>query len=332
LFNTYNDNDNINLLQQNIDNSITFLEYINTHFEFNQYIIILLQIALTLEIAQTKCGFVHNDLTPWNIILQKYQQPVTIQYHLSYNKTYTIKSNIVAVVIDYEKSHVIYRGFHYGKINMFSTSTIQDILSLISTSIYEVVQLPNVDADKVYKLVNFISGTDYHPAKFVKKPNDNFGEIKYFFGKTKKFSELISCKKYQLEEYTPINFVEYIIKHLPPCKNNFYSCSTYIEKPKNNVKQMFDFYTSNNVQEKIKSFTDFFDRIILYKDIDSKNLFLSYYIIQKLTESCDTVFEDMKKFVLYYLVVRHQRLHLKLNVQSVQNYYTLSFKINTGFL
>jgi hypothetical protein len=259
IFNTYQEGENINLLQQNISDGISLLQYIKSYFNFETYLGILVQIALTLQIAQDKCGFVHNDLSPWNIILKKYTQPVSIQYNIGYNKVYVIKSNIIPVIIDCEKSHVIYKGLHYGKNNMFFTSTIQDIISILSTTIYEISQLENIDVDKLINLSNFITNTRYRKEPFQRR--NCIGDIRHFFGRTKKFSELISSEKYELETYKPLDFVDYIVNYVSPLKNILYVSSEYNALLKSNTRQIFNFYLSDNINLRLKSFTDFFDRI-----------------------------------------------------------------------
>ena len=295
IFNTYQEHENINLLQQNVDNSITLLEYIKSHFNFETYLNILLQISLALQIAQDKCGFVHNDLTPWNIILQKYKYPVTIKYNVSYNKTYSIKSNIIPVIIDYEKSHIIYKGYHYGKVNMFSTSTIQDILTILSTTIYELTYLENVNLNKLVYLSNFITNTKYCNQQF-KINNNPIGNIRYFFGKTKKFSELISSEKYELENFRPLDFVNYILNEISPFKNILNIDTEYSIEYKPAINHIFT-HVLENVDLQLKNFTDIFDKILNFKIEQRENVFLSYYIGQKLLNECEHAFTNIKKIL-----------------------------------
>ncbi len=37
---------------------------------FKNVLEVLFQIILSIQFAQEQCGFIHNDLTPWNIIIQ----------------------------------------------------------------------------------------------------------------------------------------------------------------------------------------------------------------------------------------------------------------------
>ena len=113
-------------------NGYTFEKWIKSDkFNMTDYLFILIQISLSLQFAQQYCGFVHYDLTPWNIVIQEIKVPVTFDYILAHNKVYQIKTKYIPVIIDYGKSHVIYKNIHYGFVNMYKISTIQDILSIL---------------------------------------------------------------------------------------------------------------------------------------------------------------------------------------------------------
>ena len=67
-------------------------------------------------------------------------------YILSHEKVVRVKTNIIPVIIDYGKSHVIHDKIHHGFINMFQVSTIQDIITLLIKSIEQVI-LKSLDKD-----------------------------------------------------------------------------------------------------------------------------------------------------------------------------------------
>jgi len=61
----------------------TLKSYIDSNkFVFKEFIEITLQLCLALYIAQKQCGFVHWDLTPWNIMLKRTTEYNTISYDL----------------------------------------------------------------------------------------------------------------------------------------------------------------------------------------------------------------------------------------------------------
>jgi hypothetical protein len=67
--------------------------------KFEEYIKILYISALAIYNAQKKMNFVHWDLTPWNIILKREEKEVELNYIISENKIYSIKSNIIPIFV-----------------------------------------------------------------------------------------------------------------------------------------------------------------------------------------------------------------------------------------
>ena len=98
-----------------------------------------MQLCLAIEVAQKNCCLVHYDLTPWNIILQRLNSPMTIEYALSYDRVIRVRTSVIPVIIDYGKSHVVYDEIHHGYINMFKVSTIHDVISILVTSIDQII-------------------------------------------------------------------------------------------------------------------------------------------------------------------------------------------------
>ena len=193
-----------------IPNSITLFEYIKSEsFKFNDYLYIILQICLCLHISQVKCNFVHYDLTPWNILLQFLDDEETIDYKIDNNKVVTIKTKIIPIIIDYGKSYVSFENKHHGFIKLFKFSKSQDIISILLTSVYEIIVYKHLEYSEfqnLLKLANFLSGTTYRREKF-----RNSKELKKFLIVHKKYSYLIGSNKYELENRSPMDLYYYIL-------------------------------------------------------------------------------------------------------------------------
>jgi hypothetical protein len=185
-----------------------FLEWIKKNFNMKDFLLILIQLAYALEIAQKRVGFVHNDLAPWNIMIQTYDKPKKIEYLLSFNKIVRIETNIVPVIIDYGKSHIITADLeHCGYINMFKMSTIEDIITILLTSLTEIPFNQSI-VNEILILANFLSGNKYRKEKFNKMT-----DVNYFFSINKRYAERIVANKYELENKTPLDFVGYILEN-----------------------------------------------------------------------------------------------------------------------
>jgi len=263
----------------------TLKEYINSdNFNLHEYFLILVQIALSLHISQQKYCFVHYDLTPWNIVLKVFDKPVDLYYNIDLNKVYKISTKIIPVIIDYGKSHVVYKKFHYGFTKLYKSSTIQDLLSILITSLYEIsTRKLNVNETKeIIKLSNFFTGTKYIYKRFVYE-NNGFVKLKFFLRKSKNYSEMLESEKYELEKLTPIDFINYIKKNF---NYNNYFC---IDKIYNNIynygspNQVFHYILSSTKEEQLETYNIFFNNmyLILSKINNLQYTFLKIYYLQK---------------------------------------------------
>ena len=100
LYKTIKDNSKFyNVITEYIEGQ-TLKDYISCQeFTFQQYIFIILQVCLALHVAQKEVSLVHNDLTPWNIIIQRLDNPVTVDYVINRTKVIRIKTDIIPTVI-----------------------------------------------------------------------------------------------------------------------------------------------------------------------------------------------------------------------------------------
>lgn len=274
---SYNSSDSTNVIVEHIHGN-TFLEYLKgKDFNMEEYLFILIQLFLALQVAQNVCGFVHWDAMPWNIIIQRLPTPVTFDYIISYNRVMRVTTKVIPVIIDYGKSHVIHEEHHYGVINMFKMSTVQDVLSILFTTVYEIMdrrdRLPQNDMRNLFKLMNYISGNTFRYEKF-----NTVRDIKSFLYKKKKFSIMSASEKYELEDMNPIDFVDHIM-----------TLGTFSVHETNEVKytmnignarQVFDFILSKTEKDRLSSYKNVFLRIKQCSIPQPDNLFFIYYTAQ----------------------------------------------------
>jgi len=123
-----------------------------------------------------------------------------------------VTSRVIPTIIDMGRSHVVFMNEHYGNINMFSSSTVQDILTLLVTSVSDIAnfQLDKSSAITLITLANFLAPSGYCPKPFSYNITTGLSQIKSFFCKASKYTELISSDKYELESKTPLDFINYI--------------------------------------------------------------------------------------------------------------------------
>jgi hypothetical protein len=260
------------------------------NYNFKDYLFILIQIALSIQIAQDTCGFVHYDLTPWNIILKNVD--VSIDYPISYKQVYNIKTNLVPIIIDYGKSKIIYKNQHYGFINMYKTSTIQDIITIIITSLNEIVD-DGSNSNNILKLSRFLI-SEYCSVD----DTSSIYKLKKFISRSKSFEKISNSNKFDLEEKNPIDFVNYIIKNFKEYKFNITSKKYFSNiMDVSNPRQICEYIRSHNIEERISSYTDVFYRIKKSSIPLPRNVLFLYYSVQKIIHNLLSVNIQLENFL-----------------------------------
>ena len=297
-------------------------------FNMQDYIFILIQLAMALEVAQSVGGFVHYDLAPWNIMIQEIPNPISFDYMLDGTNVFRVTTKIIPVIIDYGKSHVIYKNNHHGYINMYRMSTIQDIISVLLSSLNIVTQfnLSKKDVSDVIKLANFLSGTGYRQKPFKLAGPNGVSDVQFFISRARKYAELISSDKHELEQKTPWDFVKYIMK-------NFTYKFTYekIDSPvfrinRGNPRQVFEYVLSSTPEEKTKTFLDVFDRVIACDFPEPVNMFFSYYAAQSLEESVTSVYTLMTQYLKAEKLGEVGSKRYKKAIKKIKNVYSEKLK------
>nr|QBK85344.1 MAG: glycosyl transferase family 90 and serine/threonine-protein kinase domain protein [Iridovirus LCIVAC01] len=289
VFGSFWKNDSVNLVTEYIP-GITFDQYLrHPDFNFREYVWILLQLALALDVAQNKSGFVHYDLYPWNIIIQRLRYPYVFDYKLRDGKIIRISTKIMPVIIDYGKSHCIYKNKHYGLVNPYKTSTIHDIISILVSSMFIITTKQRIDRRNialVIKLINFIGGTKY-TNKLVFK---NLNQIRSFTSNAKRYTEMLISKKYELEKRTPLDFFSYILSNFQI--EGSITPIEFIQYPVEigNARQVFEYIISKNVQERIESYLNVFYRLKMCTIPIRKNHFFLYYAVQNIYKNIHQVY------------------------------------------
>lgn len=281
---------------------ITLADYMKSKKLFNlgDLMSILAQICLAIQVAQNRCGLVHYDLAPWNIILQPSNDYVVVDYVISYDNVIRVKTNLVPVIIDYGKAHVIVDQEHHGFIDMFRVSTIQDVLSILLYSLDSIIKnhtLEKKDFSALMRLSEFIVGTKYRRNKF-----KGAKDLKSFLQSAVKYTTLITQPKYELEDRSPMDLFKWIYKiggkyNLSFVKN--YSKTKVVRNimDKSNGRQIFEYILSNTTEERAQTYFNVFSRLKQCTIPQPKNLFFVYYAVQAFITNLKSVNDDMNQFL-----------------------------------
>lgn len=268
-----------------------FLKY--DKFNMYDFTLIFAQICLALEVAQKRCGFVHWDLKPWNIMIQRFDRPKVFDYAVDVDKIYRVKTNIVPVIIDYGKSHVIYNNTHHGFINPYRFSSVQDILTLLLTSVNQIVTEKRLSKDEFSNLMNisnFVSGTKYRRNNF-----RTAKDLREFTHESKKYTNLISADLYDLENKGCLDMLAHIMKtvSIPITKTENYINSM----GKGNAQQVFEYIFSPDTKSRLKTYENVFVKLMHSTIPQPKCKFFMYYAAQTIETNVKSVWSSFKKFL-----------------------------------
>ena len=294
------------LISEKIE-GMTFQNYLlSNSFSVSEYLQMILQICLALQVAQNSCAFVHYELMPWNIVIQEKQNYEEITYNIGYNKNLTpnivkIVSNKIPVIIDFGKSHIIHDTKHYGFVDMYNTKTDQDILTIVLKSVRIILEKNLNDPivnEVCLHLVNFFANTNFIPDKF---SLTNIDALKFFLQSSTTYDiftslELNSGKTpYDLFSYTT-KIMEFMNK-----KRNL----TFVSHPPQSIclmdygngRQIFHFILSKTDEERIQTYVDFFSNFSC-SSLDTNNLFFTYYIAQTIEKNLSSVKQEMIEYLV----------------------------------
>jgi len=166
---------------------------------------------LGLEVAQQVCAYLHMDLYPWNIMVERLDHPEPVMYQISLSESVTVVSRLRVRFIDYEKNHVVYRGNHFYTTSPFRYSRLQDVLSLVLSCLHKYLQrtIPEHEIRKVFTIMSFFESGYTNHQRF-----SSLTQIKQFLRLHKKYSLMLYEPKEGLEDYSPRDFFEFLRKTL----------------------------------------------------------------------------------------------------------------------
>ena len=204
---------------------------------------------------------------------------------------------------------------HYGLINMFNSSVSQDIFTLLIKSLDVILtrRLSPVEFNLIFKLCNFI------------KPFQNAKEIRAYITKTRKYEELISLNKHELNK-DPIDLIKYIVSNnitkpdRPPVWNNYQLVDDGQYKQimnAGNPRQVFDYILSSTTEDRLKSYIDVIQRFKVCTLPQSENIFFEYYTAQSFEKGFQSLLNNLIIFS------RVAKINIQKEVQMFDNLFAL---------
>lgn len=252
---------------------------------FKAYLEIILSLSCALFTAQTQCGFVHCDLKPWNVVVNILSEPIVVDYYIKneggVDLNYKIKTKYIPVIIDFGKSHVIFNNIHYGIIDPFTPSKTIDLVTLIISSINELMLRAFPDAhsaglevDDLIYIANFLSSNKIK----------NIHELQSFLYKTKKFANLNTRDVSIPENKTFELFFKHVGSLIHKYKISFGKDILTFNVWSSNAKQIADMGFALELNGKINSYRNVVRRMYKTPLPQATNRFATIMIAQKMFE------------------------------------------------
>ena len=276
---------------------VTFKKFIEDGCDMNTFIFILTVISMALAVAQERCGFVHYDLYPWNIIIVTLNEPKKVTYRFQKNIIH-VTSHIVPVIIDYGKTHVISDQFHTGTIEPFKTSIFQDCFCLVVSSIYEMTQRKNrpirplvvdegSDVSKLLYIINFFA---------INEPFSGYDDMMLFISTHKKYNEMIygNYGRCKLEKKGPIDFFFFMTEKFEDLHSSIEQPDVrpsvdFIQKP------VFYYQIITGSKTIVKDITTYLDHVekciqnVFHDDMKEQNELIYSYSLSMISLAIDGV-------------------------------------------
>jgi hypothetical protein len=172
------------------------------------FIMILEQLSLLLNYLQSETGFIHYDLYPWNVMVVRNKNGHVFSFP-SKDRTVSFCPEHYPVLIDFGKSHVVYKNMHFVKTSPFHLHCHQDMISILVSGMHLIIQnhkLPSKSIAKIVHVMNYVSGSAYTQYKTFQ----NIVQIKRFLKTHKKYSNMLMDDKREFAWCEPIRLYDYI--------------------------------------------------------------------------------------------------------------------------
>jgi len=138
------------LMFENVVDSVSFKDFIRNGCTLEQYLNILTQLMFSLDVAYRIVDFTHYDLHTDNVLIRELPNEIYIPYPMNdTGHVIYVKTKYVATIIDMGRSHIKYKGKHFGYEQLISGTypdksyPAWDISKILFWSLYHAVFGPN---------------------------------------------------------------------------------------------------------------------------------------------------------------------------------------------
>ena len=278
---------NNNIISEYIP-GITLMEYIRSNFfNIENYIKILKKISLALDFSQKNNCFIHGNLIPTNIIIEKNNSPLGYKiYDKSSFRTVIIQADVNPIIINYRNSLFVYNKIKYSENDISDFEYDKDIRVAVLESL-------KLISKKVHKLGNQETGLLVYIANLFLKQDfliENLHELN-------EIDTTYSPSQYIFNYLTPIDFfkkIEFLFDINPDSfgkEKDFYL--NYMDFTSS--KYVFNLITDNKNPVEYTSYL--LKKFKKRQMVSFSNVFLNYYAKNRVTYNLNTYIIHLKNYI-----------------------------------
>lgn len=198
------------VIYENIKNAKSVYDFVK-ECTASEFIILHLQIALAISLAFHACSFTHYDLHGDNVLVRKLPKPIIIAYPFKGRHIY-IKTKFIASIIDYGRSHIVYKGESFGMNNPYASVfnfafPMRDLYQILFKSVIFILNKRLISNDLLNALREMISFFDDSAIHLY---GSNF--IEYLSDIIENYALLPPDEKYGYRQMDPDLYIEHLLE------------------------------------------------------------------------------------------------------------------------
>jgi hypothetical protein len=174
----------------------------------------MIQTLLSIGVAQRMCFFSHNDLCSWNIILTYFTYEQAFDYLIDINQVYRVYSTAIPVILDFDKSHVVYDLQSFTP--YLSFDSYHDALCLMINCVYNILKYQSLDENDKKKLLYIFKASVCDKVYCPKESIQNISDLRLFLEDAHKYAHITFSPKGRLNERTPMDMVHVLRQEYRP--------------------------------------------------------------------------------------------------------------------
>ena len=307
-----NNKNNIYLLFEKID-GLNLHEYImelKTEKSLDNLVNCILQIILSLDIAQKEGQYSHNDLHVENVMLRTIKTPIMYNYIIGKSK-YKMELNYIATIIDYGMNRFVENNIPLG-VTVSDTYNLYPFKNTVGTDLYKLL----------ISTILSLTVLCHKKPDIHKNLNNKIDEVIEFlisFFRDKYKHDMITFWDIYLLDKTKSNFIKF--------RDQIFKSQDTYHYPMTDEYLFYNLVTPENFIEHVKNhMSDIWNKHVSESEIEKNEIILSYtkifdpHVDQE--EYDDYLFSQCYKSIYLYDFIKQKKMFYQLFNKKMPNTFS----------